>query len=106
MCETHPIVVEYPATNLGENVASCGLKRRVDVGAALRACLDEEQVLLLRPPFPFLRRNLPPLVRQVALVAHEDARQVRVCMCAHVSQPVARVFEACSIRWRWRLVTG
>src|SRR6267142_3272224 len=97
MCETHPIIVEYPATNLGENVASGPLECCVDVGAALRARLDEEQVLVLRPLFPLLRWHLPPLARQVALVAHEDARPVGVGMCAHVSEPGARVFEACSI---------
>lgn len=69
---THPVVVKHPATNLGENVASSSLERGFDVGTILRARLDKEQPLLLRPSLPFLRWHLPPLARQVALVSHED----------------------------------
>jgi len=116
-CETHPVVIKHPATNLGENVASCRFECGVDVGTALRTRLDEEQAFFLRPSLPFLRWHLPPLDRQVALVAHEDACQVRVRMCAHVGKPGARVFEACSDgvgvsvghrvgRRRWKDVLG
>jgi len=94
--ETHPVVVKYPTTNLGKNVASGRLECGVNVGAALRARFDEEQALFMRPPLPFLRRYLSPFTRQIAFVSHEDARQVRVCMCTYISEPGTRVLEACS----------
>jgi hypothetical protein len=93
MDETHPIVIKHPATNLGENVTNGSLECDLDVDAALCTRLDKEQALILRPLLPFLCLHLPPLARQVILVADEDARQVRVCVCTHVGEPRARVFE-------------
>jgi hypothetical protein len=94
--ETHPVVVKYPTTDLGKNVASGRLECGVNIGAALRARFDEEQALFLCPSLPFLCQYLSPFTRQIVLVSHEDARQVRVCMCTHIRKPSTRVVEACS----------
>lgn len=94
--ETHPVVVKYPTTNLGKNIASSRLECGVNVGAALRTSFDEEQALFLCPTPPFLCRYLSPFTRQIVLISHEDARQVRVCMCTHISEPGTCMLEACS----------
>ena len=52
---THPVVVKHAPANLLEDVARRALERLLDILARLRARLDEQQALLLRPQFALVR---------------------------------------------------
>ena len=91
-----PIIVKHATSDLDEDVSSGRLERGVDVGSALGARLGEKQSFLLCPSFPLLGRDLSSLEREVALVAHENACQVRVCVRAYIGEPGPCVFKTYS----------
>lgn len=79
--ETHPVVIKHAPAHLLEDVAGRTLERLLDVLARLRARLDEEQALLLRPQLALLRRHFPLAPR-----ARRDCGCGAgvVCVCAEV----------------------
>jgi hypothetical protein len=79
-----PVVVKNTAADLGEYIARSGLERSLDIRTALRASLDEQKSFLLCPSRTFVRGHLPPILREIALIAYEYAREMRICVRAYI----------------------
>lgn len=55
---TYPVIVEHAAANLCKDVPARAFERELNVRAALRARLDEQEALLGRERLPFAARHL------------------------------------------------